>query len=83
MPRRPSVQVSAPVSRAAPTISGRRERDGWNTLSAEEVDMAHRSFVDRPDMPRMSNTEKELEYLRQRNKYRAMLADGSYSEQTK
>jgi hypothetical protein len=82
-PRRPSVQVSAPVSRAAPTMSGRREPDGQNTLSPEERDIARRSIIDRPDMPKMSDSEKEYQYLQNRNRYRAMLADGSYSEQTK
>jgi hypothetical protein len=82
-PRRPSVQVSAPVSRAAPAMSGRRERDDQNTLSPEERDIARRSIIDRPDMPKMSDSEKEYQYLQNRNRYRAMLADGSYSEQTK
>jgi hypothetical protein len=43
--------------------------------------MARRSIIDRPDMPRMTNEQKEWTYLQQRNKYRRMLADGSYSEQ--
>ena len=80
-PRRPSIQVSAPVSREAPAASGKREPPGWNTLSAEERDIARRSIIDRPDMPRITNEQKEWTYLQQRNKYRRMLADGSYSEQ--
>jgi hypothetical protein len=80
-PRRPSVRVSAPVSREAPAMSGRREPSDQNTLSPEEVDIARRSIIDRPDMPPMTNAQKELQYLRNRNRYRAMVRNGSYSEQ--
>jgi hypothetical protein len=31
------------------------------TLTPEEVDIAHRSFVDRPDMPRMTNAEQRVD----------------------
>lgn len=44
-PRR-SVPMSAPVARNIPTASGRREPDGWNTLTAAEVAIAHNSFTD-------------------------------------
>jgi hypothetical protein len=57
-PRKPSIQVSEPVSREAPAMSGNRQPSDWNTLSPEEVDIARRSIIDRPDMPRMTNAEK-------------------------
>jgi hypothetical protein len=82
VPRRSTVRYSAPVSREAPMPSGReRTPPGINTLSAEERDIARRSIIDRPDMPRMTDAEKEYLYLQNRNRYRQMLADGSYSEQ--
>jgi hypothetical protein len=80
-PRRPSVRVSAPVSREAPMPSGKRREDTTVTLTPEDVDMAHRSFVDRPDMPRMSNAEKEYSYWLQKKRYLGMKASGEYSEQ--
>jgi hypothetical protein len=80
-PRKPSIQVSAPVSREAPAMSGNRQPSEWNTLSPEEVDIARRSIIDRPDMPRMTNVEKEWTYLQQRNRCRRMKASGEYSEQ--
>jgi hypothetical protein len=48
-----------------------------NSLSAEEVKIAHGSFTD----PTMSKEQKELLYLRNRQKLHKMRADGSYSEQ--
>lgn len=52
-------------------------RSADNTLSAEERDIARRSFSD----PNMTNAQKEYLYLQNRNRYRAMKADGSYSGQ--
>jgi hypothetical protein len=75
---RRSVQMSAPVSRSIPsTASGLQNSTAWNTLSAEERQIAHHSFT----APDMSNAQKELLYLRQRQKLQKMKADGSYSEQ--
>jgi hypothetical protein len=50
-------------------------------LSAEEQEIAHASFTDRKDMPPMSLEDRERAYLVSKNKYRAMLANGSYSNQ--
>jgi hypothetical protein len=69
--------MSAPVSRDAPAVSGHRQAPGWNTLTAAEREIAHNSFGD----PNMSNEQKELLYLRNRQKYQKMRADGSYSDQ--
>ena len=75
-PQRRSVPVQAPVSRNSPSVSGHPQQN--NTLTAAEREIARNSFTD----PNMSNTEKELLYLRNRQKYSRMKADGSYSEQT-
>jgi len=76
-PQRRSMPMSAPVSRNIPTANGRREPDGWNKLSAEEVRIAHNSFTD----PNVSNVEKERMYLANKRRYLSMKADGSYSDQ--
>ena len=69
-----------PVSREVPNASGKRHSDDM-TLTPEERDIARRSIIDRPDLPRMTNAEKEWQYLQNRNRLRRMKADGSYSEQ--
>jgi hypothetical protein len=74
-PHRRSLPMQAPVSRDAPSVSGYRQ--GSNHLTAEEVRIAHNSFTD----PNMSNREKELLYLKNKQRYNAMKADGSYSVQ--
>lgn len=76
-PPRRSIPMTAPPSREAPPMSGQRHPPNYNTLSADERDIARRSFTD----PNMSNHEKELLYLRNRQKYQAMKEDGSYSDQ--
>jgi hypothetical protein len=76
-PQRRSLPMSAPVSRDVPSASGHRQPDGWNTLSAEERQIARNSFTD----PNVSNEQKELMYLRQKQKLHRMRQDGSYSEQ--
>ncbi len=67
--------MSAPVSRHVPGNSGYRAPQN-NHLTAEEVAIARNSFTDH----NMSNAEKELMYLRNREKLKAKRADGSYSE---
>jgi hypothetical protein len=49
-------------------------------LSATEREWAHAAFVDRKDMPRMSDDDKEREYSIQKNKLRQMRANGTYSD---
>jgi hypothetical protein len=75
LPKR-TMPMQAPVSRDSPSVSGHPQQN--NTLTAAEREIARNSFTD----PNMSNTEKELLYLRNRQKYSRMKADGSYSEQT-
>ena len=80
-PRRPSLPMSAPVSRDVPSYATGRAVPNKMTLTPAEVDIAHRSFVDRPDMPRMTPAEKEYAYALQKRRYLQAKADGSYSEQ--
>jgi hypothetical protein len=77
-PRR-SMPMSAPVQRSAPTMSGKPRTSG--TLTAEEREMAHAAIPDRPDLPKLTNAQKEFMYLQNREKYQRMKADGTYSEQ--
>ena len=77
-PRR-SMPMSAPVQRSAPTMSGKPRTSG--TLTAEEREMAHAAIPDRPDLPKLTNAQKEFMYLQNREKYQQMLRDGTYSEQ--
>jgi hypothetical protein len=74
-PAKRTMPMSAPPSRDYPGVSGRSHDS--NTLTAAEREIARNSFGD----PNMSNHEKELLYLRNRNKYRQAKADGSYSDQ--
>ena len=80
-PQRRSIQVSAPVSRDAPSVSGKKASDSKMTLSPEERDIARRSIIDRPDMPAMTNEQKEYIYAQNKRKYAQMKANGTYSEQ--
>ena len=74
--QRRSLPMSAPVSRNIPSASGRRPDN--NTLSPEERDIARRSFIDHPGQPNLTDAQI---YWRNREKYRRMKADGSYSDQ--
>jgi hypothetical protein len=80
-PPRRSIQVSAPVSRDAPSPSGKRVSDSKMTLTPEEVDIARRSIIDRPDMPPLTNAQKEYIYAQNKRRYQTMKANGTYSEQ--
>lgn len=81
-PRKSSgMPMSAPVSRAVPSYSSGKPVSNRMTLSPEERDIAHRSFVDRPDLPKLSNEQREYIYAKNKLRYQEMKADGSYSEQ--
>ncbi|WP_316216750.1 hypothetical protein [Bradyrhizobium sp. SZCCHNR3003] len=79
-PRR-SMPMTAPVQRDVPSYGGKRTSDGSRTLSAEERQIARESIPDRPDMPKLSNHEKELLYLRNRERYKQMVASGEYTSE--
>lgn len=78
-PRR-SMPMTAPPTREVPTSNGSR-RSSDMTLTAEERQIARAAIIDRPDMPALTDAEKEFLYLQNRNRYRAMVRDGLYSEQ--
>lgn len=81
-PRR-SMPMTAPVSRSeAPSYSGKRTSSS-NTLrlTEEERKIARDSIPDRPDAPKYTDAQKEYLYATNRDKYRRMVADGTYSEQ--
>jgi hypothetical protein len=76
-PRR-SVPVSAPVHRDVPTFGGNREAYVDTKLTAEERDIARRSFT----APDMTNEQKEYLYWVNREKLRKMRRDGTYRQTT-
>ena len=73
--------MSAPVSRDVPTPTGQRQSSNKMTLTPEEVAIARASIVDRPDMPALTNAQKEYIYAQNKRKYQTMKANGTYSEQ--
>lgn len=79
-PQRRSMPVSAPVSRDVPTATG--ARPGSVTLTEEERKIARISILDRPDMPNMTNEQKEYLYAQNKRKLHAMRANGSYRHTT-
>jgi hypothetical protein len=78
---RKSMPMSAPVSRAVPSYETGRAISSKMTLTPEEVDIAHRSFVNRPDMPPLTNAQREYLYATSKRRYQQMKQDGTYSDQ--
>lgn len=79
-PRR-SMPMSAPVHRDPPRPgSGQRGQDDLK-LTEEERMIARASIVDRPDMPKLTDAQKEYLYAKNKQKYRRMVADGTYDQQ--
>jgi hypothetical protein len=68
--------MQAPVSRDAPSVSGRPAMD--NHLTAEERLIARNSCSD----PNLSNAQRELLYLRNKQKLKAMRETGEYRRTT-
>jgi hypothetical protein len=79
-PQRRSTPVAAPVSREVPTSAGTRQ--GLMTLTEEERKIARLSIMDRPDMPNLTNEQKEYIYAQNKRKLHAMRANGSYRQTT-
>jgi hypothetical protein len=79
-PRRASLPMSAPVSREVPTVNGSR-RSTEMTLTPEERAIARASIVDRPDMPPLTDLQKEHLYLLNREKMRELKRQGVITEQ--
>jgi len=81
-PQRRSMPMTAPVTRDVPTPSGQRQSSKM-TLTEEERQIARASIVDRPDMPPMTDAQKEYLYAKKKQQYQTMKANGTYSEQRK
>jgi hypothetical protein len=77
-PSRRSIPVSAPVHRDVPTFNGNRESHVDVRLTAEERDIARRSFT----ASDMTDAQKEYLYWQNREKLRRMRRDGSYRHTT-
>jgi hypothetical protein len=76
-PQRRSFPMTAPVSRGAPTPSGRPlNPSGQITLSPEERLIARNSFSD----PNMTDAEKVRSYALQKQRLARMRAEGLYPE---
>jgi hypothetical protein len=80
-PQRRSMPVSAPVSRDVPTPTGQRQSSKQMTLTPEERAIARASIIDRPDLPPLTNEQKEYIYAKNKQKYKTQLANGTYQEQ--
>jgi hypothetical protein len=78
-PKRSAPMVAAP-SREVPNVNGSRRSD-MNTLSPEERDIARNSIMDRPDMPPLTDAQKEFLYLQNRERMRQLKRDGIITEQ--
>lgn len=81
-PQRRSIPMSAPVTREVPGSNGQRESSTKTTLSPEERDIARKSIVDRPDMPKLTNAQKEYIYAQNKMKLKNQRASGEYRHTT-
>jgi hypothetical protein len=77
--RRISAPMVAPVAREAPSYGGKRMSSN-NTLTPAEREIAHSAIPDRPDLPRLTNTQKEYMYLQQKQRYEEMRRTGEYDD---
>ena len=72
--------MSAPVSRDVPTATGTRSTPMH--LTEEERKIARISIMDRPDMPNLTNEQKEYIYAQNKRKLHTMRANGQYRQTT-
>lgn len=79
-PQKRSIPMTAPVSREVPTASGTRKQSSMR-LTEEERKIARDSIPDRPDLPKLTNAQKEYLYARNKAKYEQMKRDGTYDQQ--
>lgn len=77
-----SMPMSAPVSRDVPGSNGQRQDSKKMYLTPEEVQIARLSIVDRPDMPKMTNAQKEYLYAQNKMKLKNQRASGEYRQTT-
>jgi hypothetical protein len=73
---RRSMPMAAPVSREAPNVSSGTRRSNDMTLTPEERAIARASIIDRPDMPRMTDAQKEHIYWQNRERMRELKRQG-------
>jgi hypothetical protein len=78
--QRRSMPMTAPVSREVPNAAGARSKNSMR-LTEEERQAARDAIPDRPDLPKLTNAQKEYMYAKNKAKYEAMKANGTYSEQ--
>lgn len=77
-----SIPMTAPPSREVPSSSGQRSKPGTMKLDAEERLIARTAIIDRPDLPKLTNAEKELMYARNKARLQKMRANGQYHHTT-
>lgn len=76
-PARRSIPMSAPVSRDAPTYTGRAQSESVGiTLSAEERDIARRSY----SAPDMTDAQKEYAYAKAKQRLKRLRQSGEYPD---
>lgn len=75
-----SIPMTAPVSRETVSPSGQRPSSTKITLTEEERLIARGAFVDRPDMPKMTDAQKEFIYAQNKQKLQKMRASGEYRQ---
>lgn len=79
-PQKRSMPMAAPVSREVPAASGTRKSNSMR-LTEEERKVARDSIPDRPDLPKLTNAQKEYMYAKNKAKYEQMKRDGTYDQQ--
>ncbi len=77
-----SIPMTAPVSREAVTATGQRGTSTKITLTEEERQLARLAIVDRPDLPKMTDAQKEYLYAQNKQKLLRMRASGEYRQTT-
>lgn len=75
-----SMPMAAPVSREVPAATGTRKQPSMR-LTEEERKIARDSIPDRPDLPKLTNAQKEYMYAKNKAKYEQMRRDGTYTDQ--
>ena len=73
--------MSAPVTRDIPGSNGQRQSTKM-TLTPQEVDIARKSIIDRPDLPKLTNAQKEYIYAQNKQKLKNARASGEYRHTT-
>lgn len=80
-PQKRSIPMTAPVSREVPTAASGTRKQATMRLTEEERKIARDSIPDRPDLPKLTNAQKEYLYAKNKQKYHRMIADGTYDQQ--